>query len=82
MANTEKSALEHLAGAKKVLIGIGGEWRADKHSEIRQAYEALAQLLRDKDYFIVTTNTDAVIYDSSLEDGRIRSEERRVGKEC
>lgn len=71
MANTEKSALEHLAGAKKVLVGIGGEWRADKHSEIRQAYEALAQLLRDKDYFIVTTNTDAVIYDSSLEDGRI-----------
>ncbi len=51
MANTEKSALEHLAGAKKVLIGIGGEWRADKHSEIRQAYEALAQLLRDKDEY-------------------------------
>lgn len=71
MDGMEKQVLEYLGSAGKVLVGIGGEWKADKEPQILQAYEALARLLEDKDYFIVTTNTDAVIYDSSLDSERI-----------
>lgn len=66
---------ERLEHAKKVLIGIGGEWNAHKAKEngndIREGYEALFRLIKDKDYFIVTTNTDAVIFESSLDRERI-----------
>ena len=41
---------------EKLLIGIGAEWKFEKNPEIKQAYEALYQLIKDKDYFIVTTN--------------------------
>lgn len=62
---------ERLAGCEKVLIGLGEEWkvaRGDEEQEkkIRQAYEALYGMLRDKDYFIVTMATDAVIFDTPL----------------
>lgn len=67
----EKDILEYLAGGKKVLVGIGGEWRADRNPDISEGYKALARILGDKDYFIVTTNTDAAIYDSSLRGERI-----------
>lgn len=56
---------------EKLLIGIGAEWKFEKNPEIKQAYEALYQLIKDKDYFIVTTNTDGAIYDSGLNKHRI-----------
>lgn len=118
---------ERLSHAKKVLIGIGQEWRVyrngteteepesgkfclhenhvqvdsvdstgeketaegskqgltrgvqavhgiredGKRGLILEAYETLYQLVKDKDYFIVTTNTDAVIFQSSLDGKRI-----------
>jgi len=71
MDREEKQVLDYLAGAGKVLVGIGGEWRLDKDPHIRQAYEALSRLLEGKDYFIVTTNTDAAIYDSPLDKEKI-----------
>lgn len=53
---------DRLASAKKVLVGLGEEWKkADT-----EAYDALYKLLKDKDYFIVTMATDAVIYDTRL----------------
>ncbi len=67
----KKDVWEYLAGAKKVLVGIGGEWRADRVPGIAGAYEALAGILAGKDYFIVTTNTDAAIYDSPLDPEKI-----------
>lgn len=67
----EKKALEDLAAAAKVLVGIGGEWNHMKNPDIGLAYQALARLLEGKDYFIVTTNTDAAIYDSSLDQERV-----------
>lgn len=67
----EKKALEDLAAAAKVLVGIGGEWNHTKNPDIGLAYQALARLLEGKDYFIVTTNTDAAIYDSSLDQERV-----------
>ena len=41
----KKDVWEYLAGAKKVLVGIGGEWRADRVPGIAGAYEALAGIL-------------------------------------
>lgn len=64
---------ERLAHAEKVLVGIGHEWHGDKESvgTVMEAYEALYRMIKDKDYFIVTTNTDAVIFRSSLDSRRI-----------
>lgn len=64
---------ERLAHAEKVLVGIGHEWHGDGESggTVMEAYEALYQMIKEKDYFIVTTNTDAVIFQSSLDSGRI-----------
>lgn len=59
---------------RKVLVGLGEEWKITRGDEgqekrIRQAYDALYKLLRDKDYFIVTMATDAVIFDTLLGSG-------------
>ncbi len=75
---SEYDSLEQrLFSAGKVLAGIGQEWQIDREartagdSRIMEAYEALYQMVKDKDYFIVTTNTDAMIYQSSLDSRRI-----------
>ncbi len=71
MDHRDKGILEDLEKAGKVLVGIGAEWKAEREPEIFKAYEALAGLLEGKDYFVVTTNTDALIYESSLNPDRI-----------
>ena len=71
MDHMERDMLDHLASAQKVLVGIGGEWKKGKRPDIYRAYDILGRLLKEKDYFIVTTNTDAAIYDSSLDGERI-----------
>ena len=66
---------ERLEHASKVLVGIGAEWREercrDRGSGVGQAYQKLYQLIQGKDYFIVTTNTDAAIFHSPLDGNRI-----------
>lgn len=61
---------ERLNSAQKVLVGLGEEWRIKgdekKEKEVRRAYAALYELLKEKDYFIVTMATDAVIFDTEL----------------
>lgn len=71
MGEMEKQVLEYLESARKVLVGIGSEWSIGKRPDIKTAYESLNRILEGKDYFIVTTNTDAAIYDSSLDGARI-----------
>ncbi|MFR5601978.1 MAG: hypothetical protein ACLTKI_06340 [Lachnospiraceae bacterium] len=61
----------NIQGCEKLLIGLGEEWNAQKRPEVKQAYESLYQLIKDKDYFIVTTVTDGEIFQSSLDAGRI-----------
>lgn len=61
--------IERLKNADKILVGIGAEWQKDKRPEIRKAYDKLARLLEGKDYFIVTTNTDAAIFEHTGVDG-------------
>ena len=82
-----KLVRERLESSEKILVGIGKEWNSDGHSEVMDAYEALYQLIRDKDYFIVTTNTDGAIYDSHLDKERITApcgnvHWRQCGKAC
>lgn len=59
-----------LDSCRKVLVGLGEEWRIgddpEKRKTVLKAYEALYQLLKDKDYFIITMATDAVIYETLL----------------
>lgn len=64
---------ERLDHAENVLVGIGHEWHGGGESvgTVMEAYEALYQMIKDKDYFIVTTNTDALIFQSSLDSRRI-----------
>ncbi len=67
---------DRLASAKKVLIGLGEEWNvkgeagdpetSDNRAELLAAYDALCQLVKDKDYFIVTMDADGLIFDSVL----------------
>jgi hypothetical protein len=63
---------QKIAEADFVLAGIGEEWRAgDSSGDVKPAYERLARLLEGKDYFIVTTLEDGLIFDSTLSGERI-----------
>ena len=62
---------EKLKDCEYVLVGIGSEWGKAKDSEAKAAYHALYELTDGKDYFIVTTVTDARIFDSPLRADRI-----------
>lgn len=59
-----------LKKSERVLVGIGEEWQLGQEDrqdrEVLKAYEALYQLIKDKDYFIITMATDAVIFDTAL----------------
>lgn len=62
---------EKLASCQKVLIGLGAEWQLkpgqlEKKQHLLRAYETLSEMIKDKDYFIVTMATDALIYETSL----------------
>lgn len=67
---------EKLAAAKRVLIGIGGEWKIqgrlsdEENRPMRKAYGDLYQMVREKDYFVVTTLTDGALYDTAFEPER------------
>ncbi len=85
MENRKKEAIEKVKEAQKVLIGIGKEWgmRDDEkdirfrhlcdpaQAELKEAYEALYELIKEKDYYIVTTLTDGVIYEMPFDKNKI-----------
>lgn len=85
MDQQKKELSEALSGAEKVLIGIGGEWKLrddgrdvrqrclgdQAQEELREAYAALWSLIRDKDYYVVTTVTDGAVYDTDFDSGRV-----------
>ena len=72
MENVKTEVMEKIKEAQKVLIGIGKEWalRDDEkdirfchltdpsQADLEAAYEALYDLIKEKDYYIVTTLTD------------------------
>lgn len=61
-----KEMKAELDRCEKLLIGIGEEWQAGQVPDILEVYDLLAERIQEKDYFIVTTNTDAEILKSSL----------------
>lgn len=85
MDQQKKELLEALSGAEKILIGIGGEWKLRDdgrdvrqrclgdpvQKELREAYAALWSLVRDKDYYVVTTVTDGAVYDTDFDSSRV-----------
>ena len=85
MENTKAEVREKIKEAQKVLIGIGKEWalRDDEkdirfrhlsdpaQSDLKAAYEALYNLIKEKDYYIVTTLTDGAVYEMPFDKNRI-----------
>jgi len=63
--------LEEITACEKLLIGIGEEWKAEEMPDIGSLYEKMAGLIKNKDFFIVTTVTDGEILKSSLEQSRL-----------
>ncbi len=64
---------ERLGSCQKVLIGLGEEWKfrremedSKKKGRLCEAYQALYELVRDRDYFIITMATDGLIYETPL----------------
>ena len=59
---------EKIASADKVLIGLGEEWKRGKSDdrELLSAYDSLYELIKDKDYFIVTMAVDGMIFETAL----------------
>lgn len=67
----DKAALEELIKeADMVLIGTGDEFSKEKNpkEKIVQAYNVLAEMIQGKPWFVVTVNTDDLIYQSELND--------------
>lgn len=85
MENVKTEVMEKIKEAQKVLIGIGKEWALwedekdirfrhlsdPAQAEPKAAYEALYDLIRDKDYYIVTTLTDGAVYEVPFDKNRI-----------
>lgn len=65
----QKSAQE----ADLVLVGIGTEFskKNARKEEIMEAYRKLADLLKGKNYFLLTVNTDDLIFESAIDSERI-----------
>lgn len=64
---------EYIEDAELVLVGIGEEFSAEKEGReaVLAAYNHLADMLRGKGYFVVTLQTDDLIYESRLAKERI-----------
>ncbi len=64
---------EYVKDAELVLVGIGEEFSVEKEGResVLAAYNHLADILKGKGYFLVTLQTDDLIYDSRLAKERI-----------
>ena len=85
MENVKTEVMEKIKEAQKVLIGIGKEWalRDDEkdirfchltdpsQADLKATYEALYDLIKEKDYYIVTTLTDGAVYEMPFDKNRI-----------
>lgn len=70
MALKEKM-LNEIKECEKLLIGIGEEWNREEAKQEDSLYEKLGQLIKDKDYFIVTTLTNGELLKSGLDPERM-----------
>ena len=63
--------LNEIKECERLLIGIGEEWNGLKADGEDSLYEKLGGLIKDKDYFIVTTLTDGELMKSRLDTKRM-----------
>ncbi len=68
---SKEQILYEIKASEKLLIGIGEEWKAAGIPDIHSLYEKMNGLIKEKDYFIITTVTDALIFRSGLDQSRI-----------
>lgn len=69
-----KELREKLAGAEKILVGIGSEWRGgteERLSEVKSAAGALKNMMAGKDYFVITTLTEEDLLPLDFEKGHM-----------
>ena len=62
---------QEIAECEKLLIGLGEEWKAELVPDIANVYEKLAELTEGRDFFIVTTVTDARIFEEGRQIMRV-----------
>lgn len=62
---------QDIADAEKIVVGIGREFQTCAPGAAKEAYGALGTLLNGRDYFVVSINTDDMIYRSGLDNHRI-----------
>lgn len=68
--NTE-DLKRNIAEADKIVIGIGRELQNCQEEEALDAYRKLLEQVKEKDYFIISLNTDDLIYKCGFDDNRI-----------
>lgn len=78
-----------IVGSERVLVGIGGEWSQNRDKgreeivtprpEVAAAYHSLYELIRETDYFLVTTVTDGEIWNTEFDKERIAAPCGNVG---
>lgn len=66
-----KKLREELEACEKLLIGIGEEWEIEKDPDVHSLYEKMSGLIKNKDFFIVTTVIDGEIRKTALDQERI-----------
>ncbi|WP_101878132.1 hypothetical protein [Lachnoclostridium edouardi] len=76
MENTWENEIEiqikdRISRAEKILVGLGEEWKKDQERHVEKYYELLNHIIKEKDYFIVTLNTDGMIFKTGLDEKRI-----------
>ena len=76
MENTWENQIEiqikdRISRAEKILVGLGEEWKKDQERHVEKYYELLNHIIKEKDYFIVTLNTDGMIFKPGLDEKRI-----------
>ncbi len=66
----KKQALDKINDSMMVLVGIGNELSLQHHTreELSEFYRKVAELVKNKFYFVVTMNTDDLIYEAGLEE--------------
>ena len=63
---------QRIAEAELLLIGIGEKFILKENAEeIKRAYQNLATLIKGKNYFIITTCKDEMIFEAELKADRI-----------
>lgn len=72
LAENRKYLDDLLEASEMVLVGFGIELADEnRNEEILATYQVIAKKLAKKNYFVVTTNTDDLIYKSDFRDDRI-----------